>query len=233
MAAVRVPFERLKFVDQATKDLVEGFIRNTSRTFSDDKVIPSLVVTICILFYHLVEFFSVCGKSMIIDDNMTILKVSVPNGKLERMTGYGNIEITNRYNCIYSWTLKLVKLDIFDTFIGIDASNKEHIDRNFTGNTTTNGHYAINARGSKFTMKTEREVFSYGKKMNTGDIVKMEINTKNRTMQFWINGESQGIAFDNIVFDGLNIILRYHYAQISNFILIVSNYWSLNKLQFD
>ena len=194
-----VSFDRLKLVDQRTKDLVEGFIKKASH----DIDIPSSIVSVCILFYYLGEFFSTCGDAMKIDDNKTILKAC----PLARNTGYGNIRINNEYNCIYSWTLKLVALDIYNTWIGIDASNKEYSHRNFS--LAAKHYYAIDVRGSKKSRISGQSStrVNYGKRMKEGDIVKMDINTKDRTMSFWINDEYQGIAFEDVAFDGVEYYL--------------------------
>ena len=201
-----IPFEKLRSVDQKTKDLVEGFIRSVLQ----NENIPSLILTICISFYYLGEFFSICGKGMVIDDDMTMLKVcSLKRGTFVRNTGYGNIKIENAYHCIYSWAIKLVAMDIYNTYIGIDASDKAHVNRNFA--IVRNEYYVIDAKGTKkyrTVQNNKHQRLSYGKKLNEGDIVKMEINTENKTMQFWINDEDQGIAFENITFDDF----EYHLA---------------------
>ena len=64
-------FEWLKQVDLKTKDLVNGFIKTLVN--EEDTIVPSLMVSICILFYNLGEFFSVCGDGMIIDESATKL----------------------------------------------------------------------------------------------------------------------------------------------------------------
>ena len=49
----------------------------------------------------------------------------------------------------------------------------------------------------------------YTRELVKFDIVTMEVNTMNKTMEFWVNDQSQGIAFKNIPFDDGVI---YHFA---------------------
>ena len=215
-----VQFERLKSVDQKTTDLVMGFIRNAEKDLNADVIIPSLIMTTCILFYHLQELFSICGEYMNIDDESTLLQISCPDelrwqGQLARNTAYGNIKINNKYNCIYSWSIKLVKLDAFDTWIGIDSSNKKHIDSNFTSYDSNkfcaishDGHRTLNGCDYEEPENESVSSYGYGNGMDVGDVVKMELNTMNKTMEFWVNGKSRGIAFRNILFDEI----EYYFA---------------------
>lgn len=205
-------FEKIKLVDQKTKDLVAGFIRNSEQEFNENAIIPSSITTICTLFYYLGEFFADCGKNMVIENEMKILKIAAPrHWKVVRNTGYGNVNINNEYNCIYSWTLKLVALDSFNTYIGIDSSDKEYIDDNFSSG-QNNTYYLITSRGVKsYQVSKVDETHgsgSYGREMEAGDVIKMEINTKDTTMEVWINNQSQGIAFKDIAFDEV----EYHFA---------------------
>ena len=194
-----VQFDKLKRVDQETKDVVTGFIKMIQTELDDDCIIPSLVVTKCILFYHLNEFFTVYGDHMCTsDDTRTRLFIWDPH--ISRETGYGNVIIKNKYKCIYVWNIKITNLGIYDAFIGIDASNKENINAGFY---REKGHayYAFSPSGLK-TSHVEHRVFKeYGKKMKVGDIVRMEVNTNDKTMKVYLNGEDLGIAHENILFD--------------------------------
>ena len=102
MATQVVPFENLKLVDQPTKDLVTGFIKITETKLENDCIIPSLVITTCILFYHLAEFFSICGKDMKLAKDSTLVQISSIDSQnkyeVARNTAYGNVIISNKYD---------------------------------------------------------------------------------------------------------------------------------------
>ena len=204
--ALSVDFASLKKVDRKTKYLVTGFIRNVEKQLDQDMIIPALVLTTCILFYHLKEFFVVCGDEMIIDEKMTTVSILIPQktiySKFKRNTVYGNIGITNKYNCIYSWTLKILQSDIYDILIGIDASNRKYVAVGFAFGKKDEYHYALSHKGRKYVYNGE---FSkrYGKfgRCQVGDIIKMILNSKKKSLSYEVNDTGQGIAFDGIKFD--------------------------------
>lgn len=200
-------FESLKHINQKTKDLVSGYIKNMEKELNGS-IIPSLIITTCILFFHAKEFFSKIGKFMMTDDeSLTTLRVSsnVDNPdsqKIARNSAYGSVVIHDKHHCIYVWTIKILKVDVFDTFIGMDSSNKKYINANFTlqsGYDKLYKYYAIDHCGLKYGhIEGEEE---YGIRFGVNSVVRMEVNTKDKTIEYWINGKSQGVAFENVDFD--------------------------------
>ena len=195
-------FDNLKNINQQTKDLVSLFIKNMEKELNG-KIIPSLIITTCILFFYAKEFFSSIGEYMVTDDELLTLKISSndnnPNSqKIARNSAYGNVVIDDKYHCIYIWTIKLLKVDVFYTYIGMDSSNKQYINENFTSDRLYN-YYAMDHCGSKHNhIEGEEE---YGVEFGVNSIVKMEVNTKEKTIEYWVNGKSQGVAFKNVDFD--------------------------------
>lgn len=204
----------LKSIDPQIKDLVSGFIKQIN-TDNSDTIIPSLVISICVLFYNIQEFFSVCGDGMMIEEDGS--KVSMPMRRSFRgNSAYGNVDINDKYDCIYSWTLKIVKKPGFMVNIGIDASNKAWINSNIAyrmdmfpqfeeNDPRTKNYYVFASNGCVYSHEDKQGGF--GKiaitglrSFEKGDICKMEINTKERTFAISVN-EKTAIAFDHIEFD--------------------------------
>ena len=195
-----IQFDKLKQVDQETRDLVTGFIKMFETELDEHCIIPSLVVTTCILFYHLGEMFTVYGEHMDVELDEACTGLRIFDIHITRETAYGNIRINNKYKCIYAWDIELTYTAKYDTFIGIDSSNKEFVDSGFFRE-IENTYYAFSPSALKTSSVEHQVIKPFGKKMKQGDIVRMEINTNDRTMKVYVNGEDLGIAHDNIVFD--------------------------------
>ena len=194
-------FDKLKLVDQQTKDLVAGYIRIIEQQLDNDAIIPSLVITTCILFYHLSEFFSIYGEDMSVDEDCTLLQIACPGNKISRSTAYGNIKINNKYNCIYSWTIQLIKMDIFETFIGIDSSDKKYIEGGFIWSVRYDEKDIFYAIGDQFSVISNDIDQDWDDPIEEGDIVKMNVNTMDKTMAICVNNDSRGVVFKNIEFN--------------------------------
>merc|ERR1712023_259203 len=101
-------------------DLVSGYIRLAAQNF--DLICPSLIITTCILFYHLHEMFTVYGSYMTVDKLGKVLNMQKEYEPKppESNTAYGNLDIDDKYQCIYTWTVKIIIKHIYDVRIGID-----------------------------------------------------------------------------------------------------------------
>ena len=220
-----VQFEKLKQVDQRTRDLVTGFIKSIEIQLNDDPIIPSLVVTICILFYHLGEIFTVCGDHMEVRD--TGRGLSIFEQRPTRETAYGNVIINDKYKCIYRWDIKILKFAFteYDTFIGIDSSNKEYINSGFYER-YWDTFYAFGLSAVKTSSNDVRVYEKFGKRIKEGDVVRMEINTNDKTMRVCVNGEDMGIAHKDILFENkeyhLAVSLCSNYRLCENFIKLLN-----------
>ena len=88
----------MKDVDRRSMDLVTGYIRLADQELKNDLIIPSLVITTCISFYHLGEIFTVYGRHMTVDQSSKGLEMKIkygdPKGR-KRSTAYGNIAIND------------------------------------------------------------------------------------------------------------------------------------------
>ena len=192
-------FESLKQVDSNTKDLVNGYIKGLGN--DESTIIPSLVVSICILFYNLQEFFAICGDVMTIDSTLTRLTTRKVEEKpfRRRCSCYGNVIITNKYECIYSWELKIVSSNDNDKRFGI-TSDTSILNQRFTD--TEKYFYAIASLGYR---KSHQQPYhnkctSHGI-WRTGDIIKININTKERSFKLMLNDCKEDTIFENMEFD--------------------------------
>ena len=196
-------FQDLKFIDQHEKDLVAGYFKTLKQ--ETDIIIPSIIVSITILFYHAKEFFTVCGSHMKIDKN-SLRVTTFLSSRLKKDTCYGNIPINDQYDCIYSWTFQIIEKNRNRVEIGIDTSNKQRINKRFTStvnvedNDTLYYAYGSNAVLRSHRHKSGDNTYIDGTKFEKGDILKMVLNTKNKTLQFFINDELQGARFDDVEF---------------------------------
>ena len=186
-------FEELKVVDSKTKDLVNGFVRKLVN--DESTIIPSLVVSICILFYNLKEFFTVCGEGMIIDETAT--KVTTKEATYGENSCYGNMIVSNEYECVYSWELKRVVTNRCHAVIGI-VCDQSRLNRIFTDDSL----YFYSFASSGYTLS--HEGWSDDKICGTWraeDIIKISINTKERNFKIKFNDEKEKMAFEDIKFD--------------------------------
>ena len=71
--------------------------------------------------------------------------------------------------------------------IGIDASTK-NTETTFCDNTNASNYKC-----------TKGEWNTYGGKCNSGDTVKMILNTTTSSLRFEINGKDQGVYFENMI----------------------------------
>ena len=207
--ASEMKFGNLRFVDERTNDLVTGFIREINP--NSEITIPSLVSSSCILFYYLREYFTISGDRIAIsDDKLTASTIRAQN--FETNTVYGNVSINNKYNAIYSWSIQLLSYNDYTIEIGIDGSNKIYSNTDFAhkirysvyaGDEKEPNYYLFTSDAGKCCHKSEQaQTEIYGKQFRPPDIVGMELNVKERTLQFYVNNKSQGIAYSDIDFDG-------------------------------
>eukprot|EP01084_Bolivina_argentea_P155838 271557_1 len=190
--------DNMKFVDQYTIDLVHGYINESLQYLPIDNV-PKLVTTTCILFCFIKEHFHEYGNCMTINETLDI--ISMRSVRIKRNTVYGMLEINPKTNTIiYIWTIKILKHNgAYNIYIGIDSSQYPFYYRNadFTNN-DGNPHYSYGSSGRIYCFEDTISGEEYGKEWTEGDIIKMKLHTKNKTLKYYVNNIDQGIAFKNI-----------------------------------
>ena len=188
---------KIEDVDQLTKDIVFGFIRECEKLLlnNDIYIIPSIIYHICINYYWMKEYFTLFGKHMKLNDEKNIIQ-NIDNFV---DTAYGNIQIDNKL-FLYEWNFKIIK-HFAEIAIGIESSNKHFIDGRFTNkDQNENEFYAMNHDGIRYSNKVREQFASYDISRENGGTVKMIVNVKNKTISFVIDNKSLGIVFDDINF---------------------------------
>ena len=228
-----LPLQEMKLVDQKTKDIVIGFIKIIENELSYGTIIPSLVITTCILFYHFPEFFTVYGDDITVNDTSTI--ITLTTSRFIHQASFGNVKITGN-NCIYSWTIQCLEQNGYASFIGIDASNKSLIN-NFVPERRPEliNYYAMDSRGNIHTHSHQqsqghfrrRYEIRYCSGFDIDDTIKMNVDTINKTIEYYVNDEYQGVAFKNIEIENPEIeyylvvhMGSSHYADDSSFEIV-------------
>ena len=132
------------------------------------------------------EYFTIHGTGIELDETQKIAK----NSK-SQITVYGNYRASDR-SLIYVWTFKADR----GLGIGIDASNKECSEGDFSS-TSTNKYpfYSYFFDGNQYSWKDGKyESERIGWKND--DIIKMELNAYNKTLIFYVNDKQVFKHFD-------------------------------------
>ena len=164
------------------------------------------------------EFFTVHGRAVILEKSDT---EATHNSVVSPWaTVYGNVEIDDSKAARYFWKFRVVQPGII--YFGIDSSGKQFFDANIGGDgwrrPNQNPWYAVcwvvngakewnsilkrwsvlqaNDYGERmYYGKTAERHKKYGIGIDEGDEITMEINARNATMKYYINGKDQGNAF--------------------------------------
>ena len=213
--------EILKDIDPLQINLVTGYFKSIQQEMEDcDNPYyypPSLVIHITILYYMIQEYFTVGGTGITISDNGDTVFLD-GDGYIPRSI-YGNILINARLNRMYIWKFQIVTLPSNGNPIcsfGIESSNKQQINTYFycaaLAKRYNYMYYAYDTnelKGSKYSHDTKRTDYGVGAK--TGDVITMILNTKLRTIKFYLNDRDLGIAYENVTF-GFDDGKGYHMA---------------------
>ena len=201
---------KLNNVDQETSYLVSGYIRAIQKEFNE-RIIPTEVIDLCIIYYFITEFFSKCGKDM---------KISADNDsfttKLEGYswnTAYGNniIDMNKTPNLIYEWTIQCTEKYFI---LGLESTDFKNINTDISdsgryfykdtkqkckyyGWYTASSLHTNNYMNDAIHHKTFNEDWSSDLQDIDREIM-MELNCKNKTISYSVNNKNYGIAFKNV-----------------------------------
>ena len=98
-------------IDQKTKNIVFGFIRQFEKNYELIHNIPDLVIFTCLAFYRMAEFFSKCGDSVTISGLNKDILTNTQDGNSWGNTSYGNIWHNSMDKIIIKWTLFMKKFN--------------------------------------------------------------------------------------------------------------------------
>ena len=107
--------------------------------------------------------------------------------------------------CTYQWTIKLGTHFIDTIIIGIDASNKKVINNSYVNKFYPGPYYVWCPTRDHVLIKPdtniERTIKKYcGETIKPNDVIKMTVNTKDKTMKYSKNNTDLKIEMNNIYF---------------------------------
>ena len=108
---------------------------------------------------------------------------------------------------LYKWSFN-IESNKASFFIGIDASNKEHIFGFFGSKfATKRNFYGYSEAGIIYSHHDDGYGVDYGTSWRDDCMLIMEINTKENSLGYYINNKYQGIAFKNIDFKNNQFVM--------------------------
>ena len=189
--------KKLKNIDQMTKDLVNGFIRDIQRYLPNNQTyynIPSSIKNICILFFYMFDEWNpnMIGKGFtIVNDTKLVSEYS----SFTWRAAYLSKMIENGQHI---WKFKLVQGNCF--MIGIwDCKYDSSITLSGDLDRSDGKSYVYHtyfAHCNKYPNASWEENGSYGQKCKEGDIISMCVDMELLTLSFMINDNDFGKAFD-------------------------------------
>ena len=203
-------------IDVDRKHLVFGFVRQNGTVHED-----ALIHFLCLYFYGFCEMeqFGVHGDLMTVSEMKDVVHFQRNDGDFMEFEKYNNGNHVNSLygtiHCespyVYEWTLKILKTQKgHNIVIGIDSSteNDKVLNEDFSdiegGNRggwmevmEVNAYFAYSSRGRKYWNQWDGAL-EYGMEYGQGDTVRMVLDTADCTLEFYVNDQSQGIAFRNV-----------------------------------
>ena len=126
-----------------------------------------------------------------------------------------DISNDNHFNK-YKWKCKLVGIntEYTRTIIGIDSSNRSFYNDNYT-DYWHNIHrfYALGSDGKLHYNDDGYAGEHHKKEWKNNDIIEMKLNIKNKTLEYFINGISDGIAYKDVCMESHKYYMRVTFDQ--------------------
>ena len=211
--------ERVRMADERTSDLINGYTKHIQALILptddiDSTIIPELVIYWIIAFFYNPEYFTTHGPHIKLNEaqNTATYCRDITVGGSNLNTVYGNIKaaINDHYNK-FVWEFKIRKAAARIVIaIGLDSSDKLYGDKAFDNSMTSdnvfysfedNSNTTITNKYIADDMQSEELDFycdNYGTHFTLGQENKviMELDAKNKTLRYFVNGQDQGIAVD-------------------------------------
>lgn len=229
---------RLKYVDDRSKKIIFGYIREIESILSSyTPKFPEDIKNLCILFYFEFEQFDECSAKLQISSSSEYKE----NDIVEQIesSGWYNVygkTIIDPKECpdaIYLWTLLFTKdvtryQSIFSPPIGIISVQKIKMisfdDYCFSGFTGPPFYCweTWNQRARLTGNLGKGKEYGKQKGLKQDDTVEMEFDVKNKSLRFYLNGNDLGIAHNDIDLDakyklGMSFASKTHKMQLINF----------------
>lgn len=179
--------------------LVFGYVRRLDGYLS--KIVPKSITNVCYEFYAVKDYFEIAGKGIKIEKDDSMITKQENAKENYSNTSYGTKLIDSSQNVIAEWTLKIVKNRIKGLGICIGIANNSNYQNKQSFHC---GHKSVE-NNIYYIYHNERHAYQsgdisskYGKDYGTNDIIKLELNLKESKIEFYVNGESQGILSKDI-----------------------------------
>eukprot|EP01084_Bolivina_argentea_P136836 241012_1 len=143
------------------------------------------------------DHFEIIGSKVTISND----KCQITSNIFHPWSCYGSLNIQSTEKMTHSWLFKINERKSSMVF-GIDESSAKSINAFFYQKQTHN--YGYNHGGGKC---SRNKYEGYGIGFHTNDTVKIILDLSSRTLAFELNGETQGICYNNIKV-GKNIIYK-------------------------
>eukprot|EP01084_Bolivina_argentea_P223726 378482_1 len=196
-------------IDEKTKCLVYGYIRNQQKDLSLDHnnnpfyTIPELVIYKCVLYYYITDYFEIGGITG------TIYSVKNYNDTISHCTNrhcnfYGYVSIVSTSKAIHRWKFKINEQHTINNIcIGIEEykqNDKEHNNRKLEKDyyfclTDETINYGYHDNAGVYS-KGKRKI--YGTTYGEGTVIEMKLDLHKTTLSFTQNNNDFGVAYDNI-----------------------------------
>ena len=216
-----IPFnlKNIKFVDDKAKHLLFGYFHAIQTQLSIEYIIPESIILSCILYYHQFEYFTKnerYGDGIWINeeaDNLVARRIQSYSSEVylyEETWVFGNMIIDKSMNATFVWTIKIIQVKQI-LHIGIASENKYHrksygnerCEKDLVYQLSESGHgwTNVDVEVDKVFGKRDPNVQGSGEGFGEGDVVKMELDTANEWLKFYVNEVDCGVAFENIFTD--------------------------------
>ena len=218
-------FDKVKDADDYIKNIVNGYIHTSQSSLPHKQnqyyIIPPLVGYLIIAYYYNPEYFALFPEDVTINDEKTIVTHNPDGYKDMGISIFGNVKISQKLcSSKFIWTFKISEARPgLAIAIGIDANLAKIVNDLFDCNGSADRpFYAYEAEfytsygSTRETAKLNVHVpndmrvidVDYGicyAQENKENILKMELDTKNKTLRYFVNEKDQGIAVNNVMLD--------------------------------
>ena len=211
-------FDEIKDVDDYIKNIVNGYIHTSQSLLPHEQntyyIIPPLVGYLITAYYYEPECFAFFPESITKNEKKDV----ITHSSLRDISIFGNMKISKNLYCNkFIWTLKISNCCIgLSIAIGIDADSSKDVESLFDCNERADvPFYAYESYYRKYSQNSFFHYFTgdmkestirgkYGicyVEQETENILKMALDTKNKTLRYYVNEKDQGIAVDDVMLD--------------------------------
>ena len=189
--------EILKYVDDSTKAIINGYIHQTTKSCNLKQEIPSEIVQVILLFYYLAEHFDIHPDDIyVMADSMDTIKKGIDQTSWNNMT-FGAVSIPSISNNIIVWTFRMLYNNSpSGGGLGLGIINSKdanirntHIDG--SDNTSISSYFYVNGLVCEngITVITDCERLGHA-----GTMIKMKLDMKKAELTYFRNDEDTGVV---------------------------------------